>query len=1117
MFMNFMTPKPLPPSVRAKTVTAVLGPTNTGKTHLAIERMLAHKDGIIGLPLRLLAREVYGKLVARAGVEAVALITGEEKITPKNPRYWVCTVEAMPRTTDVDFVAIDEVQLAADLERGHIFTDRILNLRGRGETLLLGAATVRSLLEKLLPGLNVVTRPRMSQLTYAGQKKITRLPPRSAAVAFSAQEVYEIAELVRRQRGGAAVVLGALSPRTRNAQVELFQSGDVDFLIATDAIGMGLNLDVDHIAFAGNRKFDGFQYRSLSAGELGQIAGRAGRHTRDGTFGVTGRVDPFDDDLVQALETHQFMPLKVLQWRNPQLDFSSLQSLKRSLEQPPREEGLTRAPPADDEVALDHISRDASIADLATTRQRVELLWDVAQVPDYRRIAPANHAELVSTIFESIVREGHIREDWFAKNVSQADKTDGDIDTLANRIAHIRTWTFIANRIGWLADSAHWREKTRTIEDRLSDALHERLTQRFVDRRTSVLMRRLRENAMLEAEITAEGDVLVEGHRVGHLQGFRFAPDASAEGTDAKAVRNAAAKSLASEIEARAEKFSKAQNSEIILSSDGTLRWLGEVVARLTASDDALRPGFVVLADEQLTGPAREKVDQRLTLWIKAHIETLLKPLTDLRDTTELDGMARGIAFQLVEALGVLERNQIAEEVKGLDQPMRASLRKFGVRFGAYHIFLPALLKPAPSGLIAELWSLKNPGTDTSVSAALHQLSASGRTSIPVDKTIPKALYKVVGFRVCGERAVRIDILERLADIIRPLISWKPLDASVTPPEGAVATGGAFTVTVAMTSLCGCSGEDFAGILKSLGYRLEKRKIQRPVRPAKATPAAVVAASAAEVIAVPVVGEETEGAVEVSSTEAEESVTVTTTAEDEAPQAVEVVSEPEVTAEASDAVQAETSDVTEAVAEPEAAVAEVDAAAVEVEAPAVEMETVEIDVWRPGRFERGNDQHRGPRRDAGERRERSGEQGAPRPARPPRVTYFPNARPPAQVQADGEPVVAPPVPEGAAIAARPPRPERTENRQRGDFNRDKEQSGARRDGQSNDGRNNRSERNDRGPRPDRDRQPRPDQASYQARNDKPQKVDKPLDPDSPFAKLMALKADLEARQKGDKK
>ncbi|WP_334176773.1 helicase-related protein, partial [Pseudoxanthobacter sp.] len=503
--MTVTTRLPLPPSARARTVTAVLGPTNTGKTHLAIERMLGHGGGLIGLPLRLLAREVYGRLVERAGVKAVALITGEERIEPAGARYFVCTVEAMPETTDAGFVAIDEVQLAGDLARGRVFTDRILSLRGRNETLLLGATTARPLLEKLIPGLNVVTRPRMSLLTYAGQKKITRLPARSAIVAFSADEVYAIAELIRRQRGGAAVVLGSLSPRTRNAQVELFQAGDVDFLVATDAIGMGLNLDVEHVAFAANRKFDGYQYRLLSPAELGQIAGRAGRHTRDGTFGVTGRADPFDDDLVEALESHHFQPLRVFQWRNSTLDFASLAALRASLDETPREEGLTRAPPGDDVVSLDFALRDPEIRDLARDRKSVALLWDVCQVPDYRKIAPANHADLILALYGFLARKGAVDADWFARQVAFADRTDGDIDTLANRIAHIRTWTYVANRADWLADPVHWRGVTRDVEDRLSDALHERLTQRFVDRRTSVLMRRLRENAMLDAEITPTG------------------------------------------------------------------------------------------------------------------------------------------------------------------------------------------------------------------------------------------------------------------------------------------------------------------------------------------------------------------------------------------------------------------------------------------------------------------------------------------------------------------------------------------------------------------------------------------------------------------------------------
>src|SRR6187399_1468732 len=552
MPISFSSPSNRDSGARGAGVTAVLGPTNTGKTHLAIERMLAHSSGIIGLPLRLLAREVYNKVAEKVGAAAVALITGEEKIKPPNPRFWVSTVEAMPRDLDPAFLAIDEIQIAADFERGHVFTDRILNRRGREETLILGAATARPIVERLLPGANIISRPRLSQLTFAGDRKLTRLPSRSAVVAFSADEVYAIAELIRRQRGGAAVVLGALSPRTRNAQVALYQSGDVDYLVATDAIGMGLNLDVDHVAFASDRKFDGYQFRKLNPAELAQIAGRAGRATRDGTFGTTGRCDPFEPELVQALESHTFEPIRLLQWRNTDLDFASIGALQASLAETPKEQGLTRAPIGEDILVLEHAARDEDVRALAANRAAIARLWDACQVPDYRKIAPATHAELAVTLYGFLMREGNIPTDWFARQVALADRTDGDIDTLSNRIAHVRTWTFVANRPDWLGDPDHWQGVTRAVEDKLSDALHERLAERFVDRRTSVLMRRLRENTMLETEITKSGEVVVEGHPIGVLQGFQFAPDpAAGEGESGKALRAAAAKALGGEIEAR--------------------------------------------------------------------------------------------------------------------------------------------------------------------------------------------------------------------------------------------------------------------------------------------------------------------------------------------------------------------------------------------------------------------------------------------------------------------------------------------------------------------------------------------------------------------------------------
>ena len=814
-------------------VTAVLGPTNTGKTHIAIERMIAHKSGVIGLPLRLLAREVYQRIANKIGAANVALITGEEKITPDSARFQVCTVEAMPEKTHAEFVAIDEVQLATDLERGHVFTDRILNLRGRHETMLLGAETMAPALRDLLPGLDLVTRPRMSVLQYSGSRKITRMPARSAIVAFSADEVYAIAELVRRERGGAAVVMGSLSPRTRNAQVALYQSGDVDIIVATDAIGMGLNLDINHVAFAQDAKFDGFQHRKLTAAELAQVAGRAGRHTQDGTFGVTSRVNPFGDELVEALETHIFEPAKVLTWRNRDLDFQSIQSLKKSLEKPAGHPRLMKAPPTTDIMALDALSRDPEIADIATDPDQVKLLWEVARTPDYRRISPAAHAEILSRVYLDLCQYGKIDEEWFGAQVALTDHTDGEIDALSARIANVRTWTYLSNRKDWLENATIWQEKTRGVEDRLSDALHETLTRRFIDRRTSVLMKRLKENRMLEAEISDEGAVMVEGHHVGHLRGFRFEADGAGNGKDTKAMNAAAAKALSAEIESRAEKLAASPNSDIVLGEDGTFRWLGEAVAKLASGESVLKPRIIPLADEHLTGPALERVSSRLERWIANHVNTLLKPLADLAANETLPAAAKGIAYRIVENLGVLPRRDVANELKSLDQDMRASMRRHGVRFGAYHVFIPSLLKPAPTSLICQLWGVANDRADNPGLSAIPQLSAAGRTSVEVNPEYDREFYRLSGFLILGNKAVRIDILERLADLIRPTTSWNPENPD-TKPEGAI-DGKAFYVTPGMMSILGATHDDMAVVLKELGYREEKR-LEAEIKPALEEP-----------------------------------------------------------------------------------------------------------------------------------------------------------------------------------------------------------------------------------------------------------------------------------------
>ena len=1031
----------LPREFRSRTVTAVLGPTNTGKTHLAIERMVAHSSGLIGLPLRLLAREVYAKLVARLGENAVALVTGEEKIKPEGARYWVSTVEAMPRDLDVAFLAVDEIQLAADLERGHVFTDRLLNRRGREETLLLGAATMRPVIERLIPGANIIQRPRMSQLLFAGEKKITRLPRRTAIVAFSAEEVYAIAELIRRQRGGAAVVLGALSPRTRNAQVDLYQNGDVDYLIATDAIGMGLNLDVDHVAFAGDRKFDGFQFRRLNPAEVGQIAGRAGRASRDGSFGTTGRCDPFDKELVERLESHAFEPVKVLQWRNTALDFASIARLRASLDETPREEGLTRAPFADDIMVLERAARDEDVRDMAHGRAAVERLWETCQLPDYRKISPASHADLVMGLYGQLMRQGRIASDWFARQIAATDRTDGDIDTLSTRIAHIRTWSFVAARPDWLDDPDHWQGVTRAVEDRLSDALHERLTLRFVDRRTSVLMRRLRENAMLETEITKTGEVIVEGHTIGHLHGFRFQPDAGAAGSEAKALEAAARSALAGEIATRANRLAEAGDDQIVLASDGALRWLGETVAKIAAGETPLAPRVILVADEQLTGDPRDRVEARLTLWLKAHVEKLLGPLSALEKAEDITGLARGIAFQLVEALGVLDRAKVADDVKSLDQDARGVLRKHGIRFGAYHIYLPALLKPAPRALAARLWALSNGGLDQHGLDEVLHLAASGRTTFALDEATNKPLYRLAGYRPCGERAVRVDILERLADLIRPALSWRPVMTG-EKPAGAF-DGHGFVVTGAMTSLLGATGEDLANILRSLGYRME----QRPA-PVEAPP-----------VLTPVAAEAT--GTEVS---------------------VEESAAPQSDAPVSDAAEAPATEAVP-VAEMPASEAATDGTSVEAAAaPAM------LEVWRPGRPPGS-----APRRH--ERPRHQGRRGAPTPQS-------------GEATATGEQST-----EARPNRDRDQRSDRGQRPDRGPRREDRPQ------GNKPQGERHRDDR-PKGERPFGDRKgPRRD--GDNRREDRkpmrfesaPERPAKAIDPDSPFAKLLELKARMDTDRK----
>ncbi len=788
-------------------VTAVLGPTNTGKTYLAIERMLGHASGMIGFPLRLLARENYDRIVRLKGPGSVALVTGEEKIVPSRAAYFFCTVESMPLDRRVAFLAIDEIQLAADPDRGHVFTDRLLHARGEEETMFLGAETIRSLIRRLVPEAEFVTRPRFSTLSYVGPKKITRLPRRSAAVAFSAADVYMLAELTRRHQGGAAVVLGALSPRARNAQVAMYQSGEVDYIIATDAIGMGLNMDIDHVAFARLAKFDGRHARPLSAPEIAQIAGRAGRHMNDGTFGTTTEIGPLDADTVAAVEEHRFPSLAGIFWRNSSLSFSSPKALLASLEEPPPAPQLMRAREADDHLTLRALSRDEEVARLASTPHAVRLLWDVCRIPDYRKILSEVHTRLLKQIYVHLVGpEGCLPEDWVAKAIARLERTDGDIDTLAARIAHVRTWTYVAYHGDWLADSAHWQERSRTLEDKLSDALHDRLTQRFVDRRTALLLSRLKERTDLIAAVRDSGEVIVEGEPIGRLDGFRFHPEPAEARDDRKAFVNAARRALLREIAQRVKRFEGEPDEAFAVGADGRLTWRGAPVARLAPGASLPSPRVEPLTSDLLDAALRERVRRRLEAWCGCHLAARLAPLLRARQA-DLAGPARGLVFQLWESLGSLPRSACQTEVAALAAADRGALRRLGIRVGSQSVYIPALLKPAAVETRALLWAAHNgPGTPP-------EAPAGGAVSVPLGDALPDSFYAAIGYRPFhdgdgGGRALRVDQVERLAD-----------------EAGRLGRQGAFIVTAALTRLAGCGARELVPILLGLGFTAEDGEI----------------------------------------------------------------------------------------------------------------------------------------------------------------------------------------------------------------------------------------------------------------------------------------------------
>jgi len=827
-----MSDRPVGPShssLAPPRVVAVLGPTNTGKTHLAVERMLGHASGMIGLPLRLLAREIYERVAAARGAAAVALITGEEKIVPPRAHYFVCTVEAMPLTREVEFLAVDEIQLCADPERGHVFTQRLLSARGRYETMLLGAGTMAPLVRRLLPGVEIATRERFSKLTYEGPKKITRLPRRTAVVAFSAAEVYAIAELIRRQRGGAAVVMGNLSPRTRNAQVALYQSGEVDFLVATDAIGMGLNMDLGHVAFAGLTKFDGKRTRPLYPQEIGQIAGRAGRFRRDGTFGVTGACEPMDEEVVAQVEAHRFEPVATALWRNDRLDFRSLADLLRSLSEPAPRAGLRPSEEALDETTLRALASDPHVADRARDRSAMFRLWDACQTPDFRKTTLEDHVRLAKTLFEHLTEgEERVPDAWMAGQLKQVDRTDGEIEALSMRLANVRTLAYVANRPDWLADSAHWQGVTRALEDRLSDTLHEKLMARFIDRRTSALMRGLGDGQELLAGVAADGAVTVEGHFVGRLNGLAFEGERGSTTLEAKALRAAAQRAVAPEIARRLGRIAAEPDEAFALTPDGLVLWRGEAAGAL-AGDRPFAPR-VRLFGELGSQAARERAQRRIEAFLAAEAGRRLPSLRRLEEAVAsgaLKGLPRGIAYQLIEAGGVLARAGLEAELRSLSQGERRALRALGVRIGAFTLFLPELTGPAHA--FAQAFAL---------AAAPDWRPAEARlVALPTPAPSARALA-LRGLVAAGVHAAPVAQLERLDELLR----------------GAVKQGGGVLFSDQAREELGWSEAEARQVLRALGFApvgrgptqvWRRRSEPNPKRAAPSAPGSPFAALAA--------------------------------------------------------------------------------------------------------------------------------------------------------------------------------------------------------------------------------------------------------------------------------
>ena len=784
-------------------ITAVLGPTNTGKTHLAIETMLSFDTGMIGFPLRLLAREVYDKVIKKIGVDKVALITGEEKIIPSNSKYFLCTVESMPIDKNLDFVGVDEIQMCADHERGHIFTDRLLNIRGNKLTMFMGSNTIKNIIAKLDDDIEVINRERLSKLSYSGHKKISRIDRKTAIIAFSAEEVYAIAELIRRQKGGAAIVMGSLSPKTRNAQVALYQSGDVDFLVATDAIGMGINMDLNHVYFSNLKKFDGKKSRRLNLSEIGQIAGRAGRYLNDGSFGITGECKEINSEEVDLLENHKFEEIQSIFWRNSNLNFNNSLSLIKSLDEKPQEHWLRKIYEREDEKALKFFLRDKNLNEKKLNEFNLKLLWECCQIPDFVKKTYGNHYEVIGNVFKYLSSEkGKITDDYMHLQLMKLNKFDGNVDSLSNRIANVRTWSYVSNKNNWVENQNYWIEKTKILEDKLSDRLHEELTKTFIDKRASVLARGLKQDMEFQTKILENNDVMIDDQFIGKINGLKLELDLKkgALETDIKSLKKAARQTVGPELEKRIQTI--IETGLIELNDDSKIYWKKYPIARIISGKDYLDPNLELIVDDILEQNQKQKLINYIEKWLKNKINTILKSLIDLKNIKEKNSSIKALAFQLYENNGVLKREQVNYYLKDMEQNDRKILRDLGVKFGRYHVFLYKLIKPEAVKLRTLLWknyfqknfNLKPP--------------TFGLNFLDDIKYNNKNFMLLCGFEKFNNFFVRIDILERLFVQIINTNSEKEKEIKLIPE---------------MLNLLGCNKENFKKLLKNMNYKIIER------------------------------------------------------------------------------------------------------------------------------------------------------------------------------------------------------------------------------------------------------------------------------------------------------